>query len=90
MKLSELPIAEAEDPPKNTQEEFDIEDEVDEATADLEEDLYSALDLLRGCLPVLDKLLWLDKTDGILSKNDREGLMDLNAELVTFLCQWEP
>lgn len=70
-------------------EKEDIEAEVDEAEAELEEDLYDALDLLRGCLPILDRMLWFDRTDQILSKGDRENLMDLNAELVTFLSQWE-
>ena len=93
MKLSELPLS--EDPPKEqeakeesyTKEE--IEAEVDEDTAELEEDLYNALDLLKGCLPILDRMLWFDKTDQIMSAGDRENLMDLNAELITFLSQWE-
>lgn len=91
MKLSELPLVEEVDGTEtdSKKEKDDIEAEVDEETAELEEDLYNALDLLKGCLPILDRMLWFDKTDQILSKGDRENLMDLNAELITFLSQWE-
>ena len=93
MKLSELPLVEevdgTETDSKKDESKNDIEAEVDEETAELEEDLYNALDLLKGCLPILDRMLWFDKTDQILSKGDRENLMDLNAELITFLSQWE-
>ena len=96
MKLSELHLLEdvtsvEESKDQGTQEfsKEEIEAEVDEDTAELEEDLYNALDLLKGCLPILDRMLWFDRTDQIMSKGDRQNLMDLNAELITFLSQWE-
>ena len=94
MKLSELHLLEdvTSVESKAEAQEFtkeEIEAEVDEDTAELEEDLCNALDLLKGCLPILDRMLWFDRTDHIMSTGDRQNLMDLNAELITFLSQWE-
>ena len=91
MKLNELKI----DPPPEEKEvktettkDEDIE-AVDEEVEELEEDLYNALDLLRGCLNKVDHVLWLDKTQDFYSIPEREAMMELNADLITFLGQWE-
>lgn len=95
MKLTELKIdpssetKEVKTEEKSKESKVDIEEVVDEEVEELEEDLYTALDLLRGCLSKIDHVLWLDRVQDFYSITEREEMMELNADLITFLEQWE-
>ena len=53
------------------------------------EDLYNAVELLADCLGLLDGLIKEDIQGKFLKATSKADLMHLNAEIVTFLDQFE-